>query len=834
MKRVLVVDDNADSLAFLSADLIAHGYDVESARQGAEALVKARRHPPALLISELLMPVMDGFTLLHHCKEDPRLRRVPFILRADTQTEQEDERLALELGADAFIAKSVALAVLLARLRQLEESEAAGRPRLGASDAQARQREALVRKLEAKTQEVLEKNRALERELGERRVAQDALERSEREHQQLSRHLEQQRSLLAEAQAVARLGSWETLLSTMAVHWSLETHSIFETDPARFAPTHQAFLSLVHPDDRAAVDAAFVGSFQTGTERSREQPLAHLIEHWIEHRVLLPGGSAKVLHERWRVFFDAAGAPVRAVGTCQDITERKRAEVTLRESEERFRQLAENINQVFWIADFAEGPRLYVSPAWQTIWGRPEAALYGAPELWSDTVHPEDREEVVRARARQAQGGYDETFRIVRPDGSVRWVHDRAFPVRDHAGAVYRIVGTVEDITERRRLETQFLRAQRIESLGTLAGGIAHDLNNVLTPILMSVELLKADERDGERLDILGSIESSAKKGAAMVRQVSSFGRGVEGRRVSVPLPRLLAEIEQIANHTFLKSIWVKTVIAPGLVPLAGDPTQLHQVILNLCVNARDAMPAGGELTLTAETTTLDAQYAGNEPEAKPGRYVLVTVRDTGTGMSPAVLDRLFEPFFTTKPHGKGAGLGLSTSQAIVKSHGGFLRVQSTPGAGTTVAVYLPAPPGVEEGAAPEQAAALPRGHGELVLVVDDEPPIREVTRRTLEAFGYRVLLAADGAEASALYAAQRQSICAALVDMVMPVMDGPATVQVLRKLNPRARIICVSGLAEHTEAPAATGTGPTLFLFKPFTTEALLRTLEQTLRAPG
>ena len=502
----------------------------------------------------------------------------------------------------------------------------------------------------------------------------------------------------------------------------------------------------------------------------------------------------------------------------------------LSESEARFRELAEIIDECFWISDPLKQQILYISPAYETIWQRTCESLYAAPRIWLDAIHPDDRSRVEAAADGQADRHYDETYRILRPDGSIRWIHDRAFPVRDSNGKTLRIVGTAKDITEIKNLEAQYLRAQRMESIGTLAGGIAHDLNNVLAPIMMSIELLKMEERNPLRLELLNTLEGSAKRGADMVRQVLSFARGEEGQELEVRIGSLIKEIQKIVLDTFLKSIELRCDIPPGLWWVRGDPTQLHQVLLNLCVNARDAMPDGGTLTLSASNLMLDEQYAAMNIEAKPGPHVCIQVEDSGTGMTPEIMERLFEPFFTTKETGKGTGLGLPSSMVIVKGHGGFRRVSSEANVGTRFQIYLPA--GTEPGA-PENDTAimdLPRGKGELVLVVDDETAVREITRQTLETFGYRVIPASDGAEATSIYANRRQEIAIVITDMMMPIMDGPTMIRGLLEMDPEVRIIAASGLNANSMVDMAANVSVKHFIPKPYTADTLLMILREAL----
>lgn len=681
MTRVLIVDDHANNLYYLTSLLSAHGFEVVSAVHGAEALVRARSHPPQLIIADLLMPVMDGYTLLRHWRADSLLHTIPFIVFTATYTEPEDEKLAFSLGADAFILKPCEPDEFLRKVNAVLAGERVTSDSLAADDEPQHVLEvysrALIRKLEEKSLQLESSNEALRRE----------------------------------------------------------------------------------------------------------------------------------------------------------IEERKQTEATLRESETRFRQLAESIDEVFWITNADKSTMLYVSPAYERIWGRTCDELYRSPTAWAESLHPDDATEVSRAaQTEQVKGDYDQRYRIVRPDGGIRWIRDRAFPVRNDAGEVFRIVGLAEDITERLRIENQLLRSQRMESLGTLAGGIAHDLNNALTPILMSIELLKETDRDPERLAILDQVGQSARQGADMVRQVLTFARGVEGRRIAVAVPSIVQDVQKIVNDTFFKTIQVTTTIADALPGVLGDPTQLHQVLLNLCVNARDAMPDGGTLNISVDTLILDEQAAAQELDAKAGSYVVLRVEDSGSGMAQDIVDRIFEPFFTTKPLGKGTGLGLSTSLAIVRSHGGFMRVQSTPNAGSTFSVMLPAHVGTVRDVEDRAPARPRRGQQQLILVVDDEPQVRDITGRTLEAFGYRVLLAADGADAVAQFTARSAEIALVLADMMMPVMDGPALVRALRRLSSRVPIVAVSGLADSEAFRAVHSGGVSRLLAKPFTADVLLATIADVL----
>ena len=497
----------------------------------------------------------------------------------------------------------------------------------------------------------------------------DDVTRLQREVRHLRELLDRREQELRESQAVAQVGSWTTDLSTFAVSWSPETHRIFGTDPDVFAPTHAGFLSLVHPEDRAAVDAAFVRSLET-TEPQE-----------LEHRLGDPGRRPKHVKERWQVFLDDQGRAVRAVGTCQDMTAQKAAE------------------------------------------------------------------------------------------------------------------------------------ADRLRSQRNLAVGIAHDLNNVLAPILMSVALLKEDERDADRLETLHTVEEYAQRGADLVRQVLTYAQGRGDVRAQVDMSLLARTVGRVLLETFPQGVTVQVDAPIDLPPVSGDVTQLHQVIMNLAVNARDAVGATGRVDVRLSEIAIPT-----------GRGVQIEVEDNGCGMSPAVLDQMFDPFFTTKAVGHGTGLGLATVQSIVAAHGGVISVSSEVGRGSLFQVVLPA--SAAEGAPdPESSAVdLPNGARQTVLVVDDEEGILQLARKTLERHGYQVRVARHGGEAVDIYAQDPGAISVVITDISMPVMDGPTAIRLLRAIDPDVRIIASSGLEAVGAAAKAIGSGSVLFIPKPYSAEVLLR----------
>jgi PAS domain S-box-containing protein len=518
------------------------------------------------------------------------------------------------------------------------------------------------------------------------------------------------------------------------------------------------------------------------------------------------------------------GHPLGRVWSFRDITERKHAEEKIAEQAAFLDQARDAI-----VVRDLNGAILFWNKGAERIygWTREEAMGRHIGQL----IYPDLGKFEAVNRLFLNQGEWSGELQHVAKDRRELTIEARWTLVRDKDGHPKSALAINTDITEKKKIEVQFMRAQRMESIGTLAGGIAHDLNNILAPIMMSIEILKQTATNPQAKSILESIAASSRRGADIVRQVLSFARGLEGERIEVPPNDLLKDIETFIKDTFPKNIRLELSLPDESWNILGDPTQLHQILLNLCLNARDAMPNGGRLTITVENALLEKQSPAMHLQAKAGRYAIINVTDSGTGIPPTILDKVFEPFFTTKEVGKGTGLGLSTVIAIVKSHDGFVNVYSEPGKGTTFKVYFPA---MEASSATRKDVAilpsLPRGNGETVLIVDDEASVLAVTSQTLSAFGYRTLTANNGAEAVAIYTQHRDEISAVLSDMVMPIMDGPATIRALRKTNPSIKIIVASGSATCGSATKESDGEIKYFLNKPYTAGTLLKTLRTML----
>ncbi len=521
-------------------------------------------------------------------------------------------------------------------------------------------------------------------------------------------------------------------------------------------------------------------------------------------------------------FLNEDGKPRQYVSIRYEVTERKRAEERIRQQA----SLLDRAQDAILVCDLNH-QILYWNKGAERMYGHPVSEVLG--KNIADVLHGGDN--TVPKTANTALLERDEWKLETKQNtvsGNDIHVVTRWSLVRNEKGQPDYILITNTDITEQKLAEQQLLRAQRLESIGTLAGGIAHDLNNILSPIMMSVEMLKMNGTDEDSMRWLEMVRENTERGAELVKQVLTFARGMSGDRVTVQVKHIIKDLIRVLEETLPKSIHLKFEIEPDLWTISADPTQIHQVLMNICINARDAMPLGGTLRLKAANVVIDENYARMNIDAEPGEYVLLTVSDTGSGMPPEIVHRIFDPFFTTKEVGKGTGLGLSTTLTIVKSHGGFLNVYSEPQKGSRFSIYFPSADVLHSGDEKQSIAKLPGGNNELILIVDDEENIRNVTKATLERFGYRVVLANDGTEALAAFAQRGKEIAAVLTDMAMPYMDGASLIRALRKIDPDVQIIAMSGLMSAGQTAELRSQNIQQFLTKPFTAEALLNVLAE------
>ncbi len=560
----------------------------------------------------------------------------------------------------------------------------------------------------------------------------------------------------------------------------------------------------IHPDDAKQLFAIATHLFQHK-------------HHILEYRFLHKDGTYRWMRDEMKLVYNQEGNLQEIVGAWYDITEKKRAEEQVREQA----ALIDIATDAILVQDF-DNQILFWNKSAERLygWKKHDALNKNASKLlYRETFQLEPVQKTL-----DNKGEWQGELHQVTQEGKEIIVESRWTLVHDGKEKPKSILIVNTDITQKKQLEAQLLRAQRMESIGTLASGIAHDLNNVLAPIMMIAQLLETQYQDERSKKLLPILITNAKRGTNLIKQVLSFGRGLEGQYTILQVKHLISDIQQIALQTFPKSIEIYTDVSKSLQTVFGDATQLHQVLMNLCVNARDAMPRGGTLRVCAENIFIDEHQAQMHLDAKVGSYIKITVSDTGTGIPSEILDRIFEPFFTTKEIGKGTGLGLSTVLGIIKSHDGFVDVYSQMGQGTQFKVYLPAVK--ENEIQPEEDIELPTGHGELILAVDDEASIREITQTLLDKYGYRVLTASNGIEAVELYAQHQEKISVVLLDLMMPRMDGPSTIRQLQQINSSVKIIATSGLAFNVMVAEAANLGVKTFLSKPYTKRELLKTI--------
>lgn len=636
------------------------------------------------------------------------------------------------------------------------------------------------------------------------------------------RESEARLSLLAKATSDA---IWDFDLLEDRMWWSEGLESLFGYTPAEASIDLQFWRDRLHPEDRERVVNAIDEIVRT-TDRDR---------YVLTYRFRRAGGAYAHVEDRGFIFRDESGKAVRMVGGMTDRTIRM-------ETQERMNLLASALNSAgepVLIAN-REGRIVWVNNAFTKLTGYTLAEATGKTpgRLLKSGKHDEEFYKQLWSSIRAGKTWSDEMLNR-RKDGSRYPVWNTITPVTGPHGEISHFIAIQRDLSEEKRREANLLRAQRMQSIGTLAGGIAHDLNNLMSPVLMGTGLLRNRVREPEMVKVLDLIEDNIERGAALIRQLLTFARGTQGEHERVDLKRLIEDVRLIVQNTFPKRIDFEVEHPQQLPSCRGDYTQLHQVMVNLCVNARDAMPEGGELRIrvadcTVSPTGTDLAGYITEVNPKAGDYVKISVIDTGCGMTGEVIERIFEPFYTTKELGKGTGLGLSTVQGIVKSHGGFVQVESVPGQGSAFHVHLPAAetPADAGAKAPEKDAdEPPLGQGELIVLVDDEEAILETTSMILVSAGYRVVTAGDGIEAFAVISRRINEVDLIITDLMMPRMEGPALIEAVSHIKPDIPFIASSGLTSHHSLSDGVRGKIRRFIQKPCPAGELLQAVDQALR---
>ncbi len=796
--KLLIVDDFPINLKLLRAQLEAEGHEVFEARDGQEALAFLSQQPVDGVISDILMPRMDGYRFCLEIRRSPELYAVPFIFYTSTYTSPGDEKVALDLGADAFLKKPSSINDIVKAIECAARKGSFKRSKATDStqdlDLMEEYSQRLVDKLE-------KKNVELEQRTSELQLVNEKL-----------------RHLLAHSPVIIYGLNLKT--SEIIPHLGSENVTVLLGYTVEESLKKDWWPGNVHPEDRRRTETALTEAVTAGRST-------------VEYRIRHKDGTYRWVEDNQRLVRDAEGNPSEIVGVWIDITERKRTESELIASEERFRQMADTIDEVFWMTDPQKQQMLYVSPAYEIIWGRSCDSLYRNALTWVESIHQGDRERILNsARTNQSSGRYNETYRIVRPDGTARWIHDRAFPIRNAAGEVYRICGVAADITQRRDLEEQFRQAQKMEAIGQLAGGVAHDFNNILTIIEGHAQLLMSDERfDADSREQMGEIFSAAERASGLTRQLLTFSRKQVMQPRILDLNEVVAGVTKMLTRVIGEDVSLQVEYSQGEREIEADATMMEQILLNLAVNARDAMPNGGRLIIKTSVEKNPHTVAG----AETGEFICLSMRDTGSGMSPEIKARVFEPFFTTKGPGKGTGLGLATVYGIVQQHQGWIEINSEPGKGTEFQIFLPVSAHVKN--APELKPVKPKLQGgtETILLVEDEPALRQLVRIILSRSGYCVLEASSGVAALALCKDHITEIDLLLTDLVMPEgVSGIQLAQRISEIKPNLKTIFTSGYsADFTECNFGMKDGLN-FLAKPYEPQKLLKTIRECLDQPA
>jgi PAS domain S-box-containing protein len=617
------------------------------------------------------------------------------------------------------------------------------------------------------------------------------------------------------ATSAAEMGIWEFDVQTGRLIWDNQMYTLNEQAPETYITMEYWQNTVLEP----LSGKNFHQALEQAVKNNNEVDLVLTVN--------MRDSSQKLIQCHALLTADQYSAAQTFTGICYDITERIMSHKALQEAEAATQLLLDSTPNGILIVD-TKGCIQRTNERLRAMTGFMDSELIG------NTI-----EILVPETLRHSHIALRDTFdfrnRAMGPDRNLfaRRKDNTQFPAIINLTPLTLmgqkvILVSLVDITEEKNMEKQLLRIQRMESIGTLAGGIAHDINNILTPIMLGLSVLARKPVDDQSKKLIDLMQTNTRRGSDLIKQVMAFARGVESQRVPIQISHLVEEMRIIISETFPRFINLHIETEKDLPVILGDITQLHQVLLNLCVNARDAMQNGGKLEIKLESILIDEQFARMNVEARQGYFVVLTVTDQGTGIPPAVVERIFDPFFTTKETGKGTGLGLSTVMAIVKGHKGFLNVYTELGKGSTFKVYLPASEAELKRDSTEKVAELRNNNNALILVVDDEDNIREITCATLESNGYQVITASDGTEAIAHYAKRKDEISAVITDMMMPHMDGNATIRALQKLNPDIKILAVSGLMQQGAGQIE---GNISFLRKPYTAETLLKTLDEVLR---
>ncbi len=807
MSKLLIVDDIQENRYLLQMLLQGYGHIVLSAENGKQALDLAKKDKPDLIISDILMPEMDGFELCRRWKRDVTLNPIPFIFYTATYTEPKDEAFALSLGADRFVVKPQEperlIEIINSYTRDLDEGKVLSTKEISESDDELDRQytRVLSDKLEKKVKE-------LQIEIHNRKLTENELRKSESRFRELIEHLQDI------VWRVTPKGNFSYISPSLGKMLKLNygdylgrhIHELFD---------HQPMIQAIADLARSKPASGDAQRFQFSMNDVNGKPF------WLESRIV--------------PLYGADGSITEIQGITRDITEIETANLNLHQSEQRFRLAASTITNLIYEWDIEKDTLSWFGDIDKVLGYEPGEFKHDL-RTWIEHIHPEDQQRLKNSveTHRKQTSPIKESYRIRTKNGSWREWDDLGVPQLDEDDNPYRWVGACIDQTEKKQLEKQLNQAMKMEAIGQLAGGIAHDFNNLLQIILGYTEmsLLNECEVPGDIRDLhesLGQINEAARKAAGMTRQLLTFSRKQVIQPTYINLNNMISELFKILKRLIGADIDVEMFLGEKNGMIYADPAQIDQVIINLCINARDAMPDGGRLVIETRNFTVTEDYKRIYPWAKIGEYVVLTISDSGIGMDKETRDQIFEPFFTTKDVGKGTGLGLATVYGIVKQHNGMIYVYSEPGQGTTFKIYLPR---AEEGKINdvlESDEKVPGGN-ETILLVEDDQMLIDLSSLILEKAGYTVLQASDGEKAVEVFKEHKDVIDLAVLDVILPRFSGRIVRDKIHDIDPNAKFLFVSGYSYNALSNRFLQEEKLQLLSKPFSRRALLKKVRELL----
>jgi len=802
--RILIVDDNPESAYLAQQTLLRPDRDIRLADNGQAALDLLSSFSPQLVITDILLPIMDGFHLIRKMKEDPALKNIPVLIYTATFTGNDDRLFALSIGAEDFLVKPTEPEIL----QQKTEDLLAGKLKKDSS-----------RQAGGIDENALE---AYSRRMANVLRSKDLLVREESSARQLAESLLQDREQrLIFAQRIARMGDFVWNILTDRVTWSEPMYELLGYEKNEAMDLEKINMQIHHPDDLP------------------------LIEKWLQDCVHLSDGSCSTQEYRVRTKMGEVlnvqvtvyvrrvdNVPVEVIGTVQDITERKLQEKRLKETEQHYRTLADSGRAMIWTADLDNRPNYYNQPMLDIL--GIESGEEALPD-WTDFIHPDDKVKIRKLMEDNMKRRlkFSENFRLRSSTANYHFIQMDASPMYDSGGKYQGFIGQALDISRRKNLEEQLFHAQKLDSVGKLAGGVAHDFNNILQIILGNTEILKhIIDEDKEKNDLIDEIYTSARKATDLTRQLLAFARKQSIQPRILDLNETIESMLKILRRLLGENITLDWKPGFDLWKVYLDPSQVDQVLANLCVNARDAISDVGRVLIETGSTSIDESYCSDHTDVKPGDYLVLTVSDNGCGMDEEILQQIFDPFFTTKAKGRGTGLGLSTVYGITRQNGGFIHVYSEMNIGSTFRIYFPR--FIQENNGNKERTAvqeiIPSASGETVLIVEDEKSVLSLAERILTRLNYTVLTAESPHLALRIAEDLSQPIDLLISDVIMPEMSGRETADRIRLIRPDIKCLYISGYTSDIIADKGVFRKDSYFLQKPFTTIEISKKVREVL----